>query len=58
MKRKTLDYLICPACLPEEAPLHLGQAQIAGGEINEGVLECNRCGQAYRIEKGVAGLVA
>ncbi|MGC9966420.1 MAG: methyltransferase domain-containing protein [Syntrophobacteraceae bacterium] len=58
MKRKTLDYLICPACLPEQMPLHLGHAQISGEEIDEGFLECDRCGQAYRIEKGVASIVA
>ena len=27
MKRKILEYLICPACLPEENPLRLGHAQ-------------------------------
>ena len=58
MKLKTLDYLICPACLPEEAPLRLGHSRISDGEIDEGVLECNRCGQAYWIEKGVASIVA
>jgi len=58
MKRKTLDYLICPACLPEEMPLRLEHAQISGEEIDEGALECKRCGQAYRIEKGVASIVA
>jgi SAM-dependent methyltransferase len=58
MKLKTLKYLVCPACLPEEAQLSLERAQIQGGEIDEGVLECGRCGQAYRIDKGVAGLAA
>ncbi len=54
MKRKILEYLICPACLPEEVPLRLGHAQISGREINEGVLECDRCRQVYGIERGVA----
>ncbi len=58
MKRKVLEYLICPACLPEEIPLRLGHAQILGEEINEGVLECDRCGRAYEIEKGLARLAA
>ncbi len=58
MKRKILEYLICPACLPEENPLRLGQAKISGEEINEGVLECPRCGRAYRIEGGVACVAA
>jgi SAM-dependent methyltransferase/uncharacterized protein YbaR (Trm112 family) len=54
MKRKTLEYLICPACLPDEAPLRLEHARICGEEIDEGVLECDRCGQAYGIREGVA----
>ena len=42
MKRKILEYLICPACLPEENPLRLGHAQSSGGEISEGVLRVRR----------------
>ncbi len=58
MKRKILEYLICPACLPEEVSLRLGNAQLSGEEeIDEGVLECDRCGRAYEIEKGVAKIV-
>ena len=57
MKRKILEYLICPACLPEEDPLRLGQAQISVDEIDEGVLECPRCRRAYPIERGVARVV-
>ena len=57
MKRKILEYLICPACLPEENPLRLGHAQISFDEIGEGVLECPRCRRAYPIERGVARVV-
>ncbi len=58
MKRKILEYLICPACLPEENPLRLGHSQSSGGEISEGVLQCSGCKQAYPIKSGVAALVA
>jgi SAM-dependent methyltransferase len=58
MKRKILEYLICPACLPEENPLRLGHSQSSGGEISEGVLQCGGCKQAYPIKSGVAALVA
>ena len=57
MKLKTLQYLICPACLPGEAPLRLENAQTTGGEVDEGILKCNRCGRSYRIEKGIADIV-
>jgi SAM-dependent methyltransferase len=56
MKRKILEYLICPACLPEENPLRLGHSQSSGGEISEGVLECGGCRRAYPIKGGVAAL--
>ncbi len=56
MKRKVLEYLICPACLPEENQLSLGHCQSSGREISEGVLECGCCMRAYPIKKGVACL--
>jgi len=58
MKPRILEYLICPACLPEETPLRLENAQTLGGEIDEGILECDRCRRVYRIEGGVASVVA
>ena len=57
MKRKILEYLICPACLPEENPLRLGRAEISIDEINEGVLECPHCLRSYPIERGIARVV-
>jgi len=56
MKREILEYLICPACLPEENPLSLGNCESSGGDILEGALHCGRCGQAYPIRRGVACL--
>jgi SAM-dependent methyltransferase/uncharacterized protein YbaR (Trm112 family) len=58
MKRKTLEYLICPACLPEEKPISLRHRRNAGEEIIEGVLECDSCKKAYTINRGVARLTA
>ncbi|SPF41657.1 Methyltransferase type 11 [Syntrophobacter sp. SbD1] len=58
MKREILEYLICPACLPEENPLRLVSRTVSGEEISEGVLECDCCGQAYPIKRGIARLVA
>jgi len=58
MKRKVLEYLICPACLPEEKPLGLRSCQSSGQEIIEGILECGGCGQTYPIKKGVGCLAA
>ncbi len=58
MKRKILEYLICPACLPEENPLRPGHSLGSGAEISEGVLECGCCKQEYPIRRGVAVLAA
>ncbi len=58
MKHKTLEYLICPGCLPEENSLRLGDCRIADGEIVEGNLECGCCGSVYPVREGIACLVA
>ncbi|MGC8494545.1 MAG: class I SAM-dependent methyltransferase [Syntrophobacteraceae bacterium] len=58
MKHKTLEYLICPGCLPEENSLRLGDCRIADGEIVEGNLECGCCGSLYPIREGIACLMA
>jgi SAM-dependent methyltransferase/uncharacterized protein YbaR (Trm112 family) len=54
MKREILEYLICPACLPEENPLTPVHCQSSGGDLTEGILECGRCRQAYPIRRGIA----
>ena len=57
MKREVLDFLICPACLPDENPLRLKYADILGEEVMGGVLECGHCKGAYPIRNGIAGLI-
>ncbi|MFZ2447650.1 MAG: methyltransferase domain-containing protein [Syntrophobacteraceae bacterium] len=57
MKRKLLDILICPACLPDEVPLGIEEAEARGGEVIEGTMPCGRCGSAYPIRNGVARVV-
>lgn len=56
MKLEILEYLICPACLPEEISLRLGPFRRSGSEIIDGVLECRGCGRMFPIERGVARL--
>ncbi|MEN6439794.1 MAG: methyltransferase domain-containing protein [Syntrophobacter sp.] len=57
MNRKILEYMICPACLPEEFPLTLRQAAASGDEVFEGALRCTHCGEAFPIREGTARLV-
>lgn len=57
MKRAIVEFLVCPACLPEETPLELKDADSVGGEIDSGRFECPRCGNSYPIARGIARLV-
>lgn len=53
MKKVIAPLLICPYCIPNEVSLEL----ISDGkeeDIISGILKCNRCGNNYRIEDGVA----
>ena len=52
-----LDFLVCPACLPQEHALHLTAGKREGGDIVAGALTCPACGAAYAIEDGIADLV-
>jgi uncharacterized protein YbaR (Trm112 family) len=56
MKKRLLDMLVCPACLPEEHALKATIRQEQEGDILEGALTCHRCGQAYPIRDGIAFL--
>ncbi|PLX86661.1 MAG: SAM-dependent methyltransferase [Desulfuromonas sp.] len=57
MKRRLLDILICPACLPGERPLGASVAREEDGEIVSGRLDCSTCGSRYPIEDGTAHLL-
>lgn len=57
MNRNILEYLICPACLPDELPLALRRMETSGDEVLEGNLECPRCGKSYPIRAGTASLL-
>lgn len=56
MHEKVLDWLVCPACLPEEYPLEPRTIRRENEDIVSGVLVCPRCGAHYAIEDGLADL--
>lgn len=56
MKKILLDVLVCPACLPEEVKLTEHVRESSGDDILDGELRCGRCGGAYPILDGIAGL--
>ncbi len=57
MKRRLLDLLICPACLPREYPLKGTVVRQEGEDILSGRLNCPKCGTYYPVEDGVAILL-
>jgi ubiquinone/menaquinone biosynthesis C-methylase UbiE/uncharacterized protein YbaR (Trm112 family) len=58
MKRFLSDFLICPACLPEEVSLNLQIYEIEDNDVLYGVLSCKKCGVIYKIEEGVGILTS
>lgn len=54
MKRKLLDYLVCPAC---HENLELTEKIVEGSEIKTGTLACSKCNAQYRIENFIPRFV-
>lgn len=57
MKERLLEFLICPACLPEELPLASTVDRMEGDDIISGRLLCKRCARRYPIDQGIAVLL-
>ena len=58
MKKRLLNLLICPVCLPREIPLKSIVFDSADDDIISGELTCQICGGKYHINEGVAFLVS
>jgi len=56
MKKRILEMLVCPVCLPEEYGLDPHIAKEEEQDIIEGVLACRHCGREYPIQSGIAFL--
>lgn len=56
MKKVLLALLICPHCLPAEAPLTETTVEASAEDIVTGSLRCGRCGGEYPIREGIAFL--
>lgn len=54
MKSRLLDFLICPACLPEEERLQCRVSKEEKGDILAGSLQCEHCGVRFAIREGIA----
>ncbi len=56
MKKRLLEMLICPSCLPEERKLQPNIKAEKNDDIIEGSLSCVYCGREYSIKNGIAFL--
>ncbi|MDY0187092.1 MAG: methyltransferase domain-containing protein [Syntrophus sp. (in: bacteria)] len=54
MKKKLVELLICPHCLPEEYALSADILQESDGDIETGTLKCPHCAARFPITEGVA----
>jgi len=54
MKELLVDFLICPSCLPLEAPLKCLISEKDGEDILSGSLYCPQCNHHYPIQDGIA----
>lgn len=56
MKKRLLDFLVCPSCLPACRALKGIDITFVGDDIITGILVCTKCGKRYHIEDGIAYL--
>ncbi len=56
MKKKLLDFLICPTCLPEEYPLESELMKVEDDDIIEAILRCPQCYSGFHVRQGIAFL--
>ncbi len=54
MQERFLDIIVCPSC---RESLSLTKKKIINEEILEGLLHCNKCGNAFEITEGVPRLI-
>ncbi len=54
MKRDLLNILVCPTC---KGALTLQVESEEDGEVQEGKLTCERCKEAYPIERSIPNLL-
>jgi len=54
MQEKFLDIIVCPSC---KESLSLTKKRVIDEEILEGLLHCNKCGNAFEITEGVPRLI-
>ena len=57
MKKWLHELLVCPACLPGQAPLSLNIQEAQGDDVIHGELHCGNCDLRYPIRMGVAVLL-
>jgi SAM-dependent methyltransferase len=57
MKKRLLELLVCPACLPAERPLGASVRRADGDDILSADLTCTTCKGRYPVEEGIAVLL-
>jgi|MudIll2142460700_1097286.scaffolds.fasta_scaffold16520_2 uncharacterized protein YbaR (Trm112 family)/SAM-dependent methyltransferase len=54
MKKRLLELMVCPRCLPNEYPLAADILQESDGDIETGTFKCPHCAALFPIAGGVA----
>jgi SAM-dependent methyltransferase len=54
MKKRLLELLVCPQCLPHEYSLAADILQESDGDIETGTLKCPHCAALFTIAEGMA----